>query len=97
MNRNERSKYQAKYRGWAVILVSAAALALSGCGRKGPLDLPPTASSQAPLAAAPGEPAVADQASKPNLFNSSYGANSPPPTPKGPKRPFVLDPLLDSN
>jgi predicted small lipoprotein YifL len=96
VNRNDRRKYHAKYRGWALILVSAAALALSGCGRKGPLDLPPTASSQAPLAAAPGEP-VADQASKPSLFHSSYGANSPPPTPKGPKRPFVLDPLLDSN
>jgi predicted small lipoprotein YifL len=89
VNRNDRPKY----RGWALIVVSATALALSGCGRKGPLDLPPTASSQAPLAAAQGDP-QADQASKPSLFNSN---NSSPPTPKGPKRPFVLDPLLDSN
>src|SRR5258708_12062050 len=36
--------------GWAVILLSAAVLALGGCGRKGGLDLPPTASS-APVAA----------------------------------------------
>jgi predicted small lipoprotein YifL len=90
VNRSERRNYQ----GWALILVSATALALSGCGRKGPLDLPPTASAQAPLAAAPGEP-VADQPSKPSLFTSS--SNSAPPTPKGPKRPFVLDPLLDGN
>ncbi|HET7491933.1 MAG TPA: lipoprotein [Bradyrhizobium sp.] len=94
MNRNDRPKYSSKYQGWALILLGATALALSGCGRKGPLDLPPTASSQAPLAAAPGEP-VADQPSKPSLFTSS--SNSAPPTPKGPKRPFVLDPLLDSN
>jgi predicted small lipoprotein YifL len=76
--------------------VGATALALSGCGRKGPLDLPPTASSQAPLAAAQGEPQV-EQASKSSPFSSSSGANALPATPKGPKKPFVLDPLLDSN
>jgi predicted small lipoprotein YifL len=94
VNRNDRPKYPAKYQAWALILLGATALALSGCGRKGPLDLPPTASSQAPLAAAQGEP-VADQPSKPSLFSSS--SNSVPPTPKGPKKPFVLDPLLNSN
>ena len=29
--------------GWTLIAVAALALALAGCGRKGPLDLPPTA------------------------------------------------------
>jgi len=77
------------------------ALALAGCGRKGPLDLPPTASSQ-PLAssqapaAIPSDPAAA-QASKPSVFDPSYGADAPPTAGKGPKRPFALDPILNSN
>jgi predicted small lipoprotein YifL len=87
--------YRPKYQGWALIVLGAAALALGGCGRKGPLDLPPTASSQ-PVAAAQSDPA-ADQASKPSLFDPSYGANAPPTAGRGPKKPFVLDPLLNSN
>ena len=82
--------------GWAIILLSAAALALGGCGRKGPLDLPPTASPQAAAAAqadADHEPA----ASKPSVFDPSYGTDAPPTAPKGAKRPFILDPLLNSN
>jgi predicted small lipoprotein YifL len=77
--------------GWAIILVSAALLALGGCGRKGPLDLPPSANSPS-AAAAPDSDAEA--ASKPSLFNPNYGADAPPTAPKGNKRPFVLDPLL---
>jgi predicted small lipoprotein YifL len=86
-------------RRWAVVLATTAALLLSGCGRKGPLDLPPTASSQ-PGATAnavqPDSAATAD-ASKPNLFNSNYGSDQPPTAGRGPKRPFALDPLLNSN
>lgn len=89
------SNYRPKYQGWALIVLGAAALALGGCGRKGPLDLPPTASSQ-PAAAVQSDPA-ADQASKPSLFDPSYGANAPPTAGRGPKKPFVLDPLLNSN
>jgi predicted small lipoprotein YifL len=71
-------------------------LALGGCGRKGPLDLPPTASSQQPAAAVHAD-TEADPASKPSVFNPSYGADTPAATPKGQKRSFVLDPLLNSN
>ena len=70
-------------------------LALGGCGRKGPLELPPTASSQ-PGAAVQGN-ADADQASKPSVFDPSYGTNAPPAAGRGPKRPFPLAPLLNSN
>ncbi|MGZ5875061.1 MAG: LPS translocon maturation chaperone LptM [Bradyrhizobium sp.] len=91
MTSNDRPKYQ----GWALILLGSAALALGGCGRKGPLDLPPTASSQ-PAAAVQSDPA-AEQASKPSVFNSSYGADALPTAGKGPKKPFLLDPLLNSN
>jgi predicted small lipoprotein YifL len=84
-----------RYRGLALVLLGATALALAGCGRKGPLDLPPTASSQ-PVASVQGDPA-ADPASKPSVFNPSYGADAPPTAGRGPKKPFLLDPLLNSN
>ena len=89
------SNHRPKYQGWALIVLGAAALALGGCGRKGPLDLPPTASSQ-PAAAVQSDPA-ADQASKPSVFDPSYGANAPPTAGRGPKKSFALDPLLNSN
>ena len=89
------SSYRPKYRGWALVLLGTTALALAGCGRKGPLDLPPTASSQ-PVASVQGDPA-ADPASNPSVFNPSYGADAPPTAGKGPKKPFLLDPLLNSN
>lgn len=77
--------------GWAIILLSAAALTLGACGRKGPLDLPPTA--HAPVAAAPTD-TEAEAAAKPSVFNSTYGTDAPPAAPRGAKKPFVLDPLL---
>jgi predicted small lipoprotein YifL len=75
--------------------LSAAALALGGCGRKGPLDLPPTASPAAAAAAqadADHEPA----ASQPSVFNPSYGTDAPPTAAKGGKKGFILDPLLNN-
>ncbi len=89
MNRNLRLTRQ----GWALILVSAAVLALGGCGRKGPLDLPPTASPQA--AAAAQANADHEPAAKGSVFDPSYGMDAPPTAPKGAKRSFILDPLLN--
>ena len=82
-----------KFSGWAVLFVSAVALTLSGCGRKGPLDLPPNASSAstANLQRPPTDTA-AEEAAKPGLFNAT--PESVPVAPKGSKKPFVLDPLL---
>jgi predicted small lipoprotein YifL len=88
VNRN----YSPKSSRWAIILLSAAVLALGGCGRKGGLDLPPNASAQATAA----EQADAERAaSTPSVFNPSYGADAPPTAPKGRKKAFVLDPLLN--
>jgi predicted small lipoprotein YifL len=97
--------------GWAIILLCATALALAGCGRKSGLDLPPGAphtapphaatpqaaapQSTAPEAAAPAADTEAVQAATPSVFNPTYGSDAPPAAPKGPKRPFLLDPLLD--
>jgi predicted small lipoprotein YifL len=78
--------------GWAIVLLSAAVLALGGCGRKGGLDLPPNAA--APVAAAPAD-SDAEEAAKPSVFNPYYGTDAPPAATKGRKKAFVLDPLLD--
>jgi predicted small lipoprotein YifL len=86
------SNYRPTSRGWTIILLSAAVLALGGCGRKGPLDLPPTASSQPPPAAAQAE----TEAAQPSVFNPNYGTDTPA-TPKGRKKPFALDPLLNND
>jgi predicted small lipoprotein YifL len=92
VNRN----YSPKTSGWALILLSAAVLALGGCGRKGMLDLPPNTPPQAAAAAqadADHEPA----ASAPSVFNPSYGTDAAPTAPKGGRKSFPLDPLLNSN
>jgi predicted small lipoprotein YifL len=93
---------------WAVVLLAASALALSGCGRKGPLDLPPTGSqsqsqssgSQSPTAQSSATAPTdtdAQHAATPSLFNSTYGNDAPPVAAKGTKKPFILDPLLNSD
>jgi predicted small lipoprotein YifL len=86
--------FRPKVSGWAVLFVSIAALTLSGCGRKGPLDLPPTASSASTANIAPSGDTATDAAAKPSVFNPSYGADAAPAAAKGQKKPFVLDPLL---
>jgi predicted small lipoprotein YifL len=85
------SHFRPASSGWAVILLSAALLALAGCGRKGPLDLPPSATSASAAAPADSE---TEAASRPSVFNPNYGTDAPPTAPKGKKLPFVLDPLL---
>ena len=86
------SSYRPTASGWTVILLSAAALALGGCGRKSGLDLPPGA----PAAAAVAPPDTeTEQASKPSVFNPYYGTDAPPAATKGRKKPFILDPLLN--
>ena len=85
---------------WALVLLAASTLALTGCGRKGPLDLPPTGTpqSQATSSTAPAATDTdAQRAATPSVFNSTYGADSAPVAGRGPKRPFFLDPLLNSN
>jgi predicted small lipoprotein YifL len=77
---------------WAVILLTAAALALAGCGRKGGLDLPPTASNPPPAgASATGGPAAGPA----HVFDPAYHASREQVAPPGQKKPFILDPLLD--
>jgi predicted small lipoprotein YifL len=88
------SNYRPTSAGWSIILLSAAVLALGGCGRKGGLDLPPGTPPEA--AAAAQANADHEPAAKPSVFDPSYGADASTATPKGRKRPFVLDPLLNN-
>ena len=83
--------YRPTSSGWAIILLSVTALALGGCGRKGPLDLPPNASNASSQAAA--ADSEAERAAQPSVFNPSFGSDTPE-APKGKKKSFILDPLL---
>jgi predicted small lipoprotein YifL len=78
---------------WTLVIAAALTLALAGCGRKGPLDLPPTAAGPAVEQGDAGE----ERAAKGTVFDPSYGANELPKTPKGNKRSIILDPLLNSD
>jgi predicted small lipoprotein YifL len=77
--------------GWAIILLSAAAIALGGCGRKSGLDLPPNAMNSSSAAEPDTE---GERAAQPGVYNPTYGSEGGPAAPKGRKKPFVLDPLL---
>jgi predicted small lipoprotein YifL len=91
VNRN----YRPTRSGWAIIVLGVSALALGGCGRKGVLDLPPNASPQAAAAAQAAADHEPSASSRPSVFDPSYGMDAPPAAPKGRKKAFVLDPLLD--
>ncbi len=79
----------------AAFVALAAALALAGCGRKGPLDPPPSAV----IAPAPEGPSLGDNAD-PNMAGGYRRAPSSTVTaqPTGPlpadRRSFILDPLI---
>jgi predicted small lipoprotein YifL len=78
----------------AAIAALGAALALGGCGRKGPLDPPPSAA----ISPAPDQPSLGDN-NDPNVTGyrraPSATAAAPPTQPPPPdKRTFILDPLI---
>jgi predicted small lipoprotein YifL len=83
--------------GRAVLLAGALALALSACGRRGPLE-PPGAQ------AAGAAPAAAGTTVEPEEERRQAGATIGSPAPGGrnavrrgftvPQQPFILDPLL---
>lgn len=78
----------------ALTLLGLAALALAGCGRKGPLDMPPSASAAQPVAAQDSSAPPMPQQTNPLGWNNTAQDNRPTAT-KGKKGSFALDPLLD--
>ncbi len=81
------------YRLMTAAIVVAAGLALSACGRKGPLDAPPGAALASPDASSKNAVETQDRSlfgdpSQPNSANSL-------PVAKGEKKRIPLDVLLD--
>lgn len=75
-------------------LLGLAALALAGCGRKGGLDLPPSAANAQPVSAQEAATPPPPAQNNPLSWSDPY-ESSKPTAAKGQKRRFVLDPLLD--
>ena len=80
-------------------LLGAAALliALGGCGRKGPLDLPPTASNPPPQTAttAQAPPAPGTPGTNPLGLLDPNPPEAAPQAAPGRKKRIILDPILD--
>jgi predicted small lipoprotein YifL len=81
--------------------VTAAALCLAGCGRKGELEMPPGPATQPPVAAAPTGPSSflpsspsAQQQQDATAAKTGFDAHGNPVAAPGAPRPFLLDPLL---
>jgi predicted small lipoprotein YifL len=75
----------------AVLAALAAALVLTACGRKGPLDPPPLAATPAVGADGMPVPGAAPQ----QAGEASYGPDGQPIAPRGPQKRIFLDWLLD--
>jgi len=82
-------------------LIAAAAgvvtLVLSGCGREGPLELPPGPAPASPpqtsqLTMPDGSPAPGS--AQDTAMKNGFDAQGNPVAAAGQKRPFILDPLL---
>jgi predicted small lipoprotein YifL len=81
----------------AFAIVGIAILALAGCGRNGPLELPPGPATATPAASTqlttpdgkpvPGSPEDA-------AMRTGFDAQGRPVAAQGQKRSFILDPLL---
>jgi predicted small lipoprotein YifL len=94
------SEFRRLSRGLAVIAVLAVAFGLAACGRKGDLDLPPSASAtgqpQTPAnSGLLGPVAVTPIGGQTSGGNSGVGPNGEPVAPKGPKKYIPLDVLLN--
>lgn len=80
---------------WALIVLTASALALGACGRKGGLDLPPQAAAQPAGTAAPAaSPEANSAANKGNALMAPTQTEEVQAT-RGSRRSFILDPILD--
>ena len=78
----------------ATIGVLIAALGLSACGRKGPLEAPPASYAGAGQTLPSGEPVPVGQAV--TAMQGDGGGPVPPPTTTAvPRKPFFLDFLLN--
>lgn len=92
------SEFQRLSRGLAVAAALAVVLALTGCGRKGPLDPPPGASlagEQQAKANPMSNPIAAPVGGQTKGSDTPVGPNGLPLSPQGPKKHIFLDNLLN--
>jgi len=79
----------------ALAVAGAAALGLAGCGRAGPLELPPGPATPAPaaqLSSPDGTPVPGSP--QDTAMKTGFDAQGNPVATAGQKRPFLLDPIL---
>jgi len=86
--------------GWARfaaigMLVAAFALSTAACGRKGPLDPPPSAKSQAPQYAEPAPAGSAGLAPADGQVGVDRDGKAIAPPPSKQRQPFILDWLVE--
>ena len=76
-----------------LVLISAvvAALGLAGCGRAGPLELPPGPATPSAQLSTPDSPGAAREAA---AVRNGFDAQGNPVATPGEKKSFILDPLL---
>jgi predicted small lipoprotein YifL len=78
-----------------VISAVLAALGLSGCGRSGPLELPPGPATSAPGAQlTTPTSAIPGSAQEAAAVRNGFDARGNPVATPGEKKSFILDPLL---
>jgi hypothetical protein len=70
---------------WALVLLAASALTGTKDQQTTNTTVPPPTDTEAQRAATP------------SVFNPAYGSDAAPAAGRGSKKPFVLDPLLNSN
>ena len=88
------SKRRLTPSGWAIIVLSVSVLVLGGCGRKGPLDLPPTASNPPPQASTTAQAPSSPTANPLGLLDPNPQDEQPRAAP-GRKKRILIDPILD--
>jgi predicted small lipoprotein YifL len=80
---------------WAILVLTASALALGACGRKGGLDLPPQAAATPMGTASPASDPDANSAAAKGSAMTSSSEPDEVRAARGRKRSFFLDPILD--
>jgi predicted small lipoprotein YifL len=78
----------------ALAVAGIAALALSACGRAGPLELPPGPATSAPSAQLSPDGTPVPGSPQDTAMRTGFDAQGKPVATIGQKRPFILDPLL---
>ncbi len=87
-------KSERAYLRLALVGALVASLGLAACGRKGPLDPPPSASAADVPAEQPKQSTLNPMTVSP-MGGSSQGGGNMLETPKGPKKSIPLDVLLN--